>query len=155
VPQRWRRQVATIRAAVDAALALLPADSPLRTTDGDRFGFFECERALAELLRTEPQTKTLLGAYSSARLRAFSNLCTRTWRRDGCHVADAADELAAALRFAVPNARREADEASRKADELAVARDEAVRVAARHRADYERECAAWGIAPLGEGSAVS
>lgn len=151
VPATWRRRIPAITASVGTALALVPEELSRREEGADRFGYFDCTRVLSSLMRTEPQTKTLLGNFTSARLRAWS-AAVSGWRRDNAHLADAAEELCAIVRHGIPGARHEAEDASRKAESLVPEREEATRIAARHRAEYERDCAEWGIAPSGEGT---
>ena len=118
VSQTWRRRIPGVHSAIDSAVTQLslPLASSLHMDGADRVGFFDCANVLSQLLQTEPQTKTLLGYYSSPLLRSWNDLCgpRGIWRKENAHLADAAEELSTILKFGIPTARNIIQEANRK-----------------------------------------
>lgn len=146
VSAAWRRRRPQLRKAVAGALAAVAAHAEVAAALRARphVGYYDCRRALDALAATEPTTRTLLGRYTSPALRALEDACS-AFRRDNCHVADAADELRGLLRHDVRDAHAAIGAARARAAQLRDAAAAARGYGDRLRAEHARMCAEWGV----------
>lgn len=143
----WQRRVPALRRAVEGARAAVAGHAEVAATLAalPHVGYYDCRRALDALAATEPPTRTLLGRYASPALRALDDAC-RAFRRDNCHVADAAAELRDLLRHDVRDARAAIDAARARAARLRDTAATSRHAGDRLRAEHARMCAEWGVA---------
>ena len=149
LPARWRRNKAAVQKAVEDALAAGAAGEDSAGAAHLRnlahIGYYDLQAALDALAKAEPAARSLLGRYTSPRLKALDDAC-RVFRRGKYHIGDAAEELQQLLRHDAREARDLIAHDNERCAWLsgAIERDEAR--LERLREEFNSACAEWGVA---------
>eukprot|EP00727_Mastigamoeba_balamuthi_P008683 m51a1_g4437 hypothetical protein (653) ;mRNA; r:97376-100766 len=132
--------------AIAAAVAATPAASGARAALAGvgRVTAREVALALEAAMREEPQTKSLLGRYTSPVLYAW-NEAAKAAKSELLGLADVADEVSNLIKYEAPAARKGVEAERKHAAELDRQADEIRSTIAQYQGAYASLCSEWGV----------